>query len=150
MPKCVECRNRGEWEHRYGKLYMRCKAPKPPTTDFISRAEAHRDSPCDQYHPLKVGEHVRLYASQADMGKDLKAYPYLIGGVNVKGVKRNIDGCTYEVYGCRSRDTALDFLRCIPGSAIPPLHYVIVETPCGNVGKDINCLFDEDTGNPLA
>ncbi len=149
MPKCVECGNRGEWEQKCGQPYMKCKASKPPTTDFISLAEAQHDAPCDQYVPLEGGERVLLYRSQAAMAKDLKAHAYLINGVDLKGVKRTVRGCTYEVYGSRSRGTALDFLRRIPSNAIPPLYYVIVETPSGSVGKDANGLFDEDTGSPL-
>jgi len=151
MGKCVECEYRGEWEEHYGKLYMKCRAPEPPTRELISFEEAQGDSPCDQYLRLVAGEHQMLYRSEVDIGKALRlrAHAYLITGVKLKGQKRNFDGSTYEVYGCRSRNTALDFLRRIPGGAIPPLYYIIVETPYGNVGKDMDGMFDEQTQEKL-
>lgn len=65
----------------------------------------------------------------------------------------NIDKKTnnniYEVYFAPDKQTALAFLRTIPRNQIPGLYYVIVETPQGNFGKDMDGIFDEQTGQSL-
>jgi hypothetical protein len=72
-----------------------------------------------------------------------KCYAYIIDGVCVAGIDKKPNGNVYEVYKSGCRATAMKFLSAIPTSAIPPLHYVIVETPEGNVGKDVRGTFDE-------
>lgn len=72
-----------------------------------------------------------------------KCYAYIIEGVSVAGIDKKLNGNVYEVYKSDRRATAMSFLNAIPTSALPPLHYVIVETPEGNVGKDVKGTFDE-------
>lgn len=72
-----------------------------------------------------------------------KCYAYIIDGVSVAGIDKKVNGNVYEVYKSRSRANAMKFLGAIPTSVIPPLHYIIVETPEGNVGKDVRGTFDE-------
>lgn len=149
MSKCVECTHQGEWGEQQpgGELFMKCQAPKPPTTEFISLAEAERDMPCDEFSLLS-GTRYRVGA-KGDQRKDLKAYGWLVDGVSFKKKERTREGFTYEVYSASHRGRALDFLRGLPAGAIPPLYYVVVETPTGSVGRDEDGLFDEKTGAPL-
>ncbi len=149
MPKCIECTHQGEWGEQEpgGELFMKCQAPNPPTTQFISRAEAERQMPCDAFS-LLAGTHYSV-GSGADLHKELKAHRWLVDGVSFKAKQRTREGFTYEVYRASHRGRALDFLRGIPAAAIPPLYYVVVETPRGNVGRDEDGLFDEKTGAPL-
>jgi len=74
---------------------------------------------------------------------------HVVEGIQVVSVGTNANG-TYEVYRCSSRTTALQFLRSIPQDAIPPTYYVVVETPGGNLGKDLKGIFDESTGTPIS
>jgi hypothetical protein len=48
---------------------------------------------------------------------------------------------TYEVYKAPSKAVALEYLKT--KSVTKPLYYVIVETPEGNWGKDINGIYQE-------
>ena len=68
---------------------------------------------------------------------------YVIDGIRLAGIDRKQNGYVYEVYNADSRAQAVQFLRRIPIHEIPYLHYVIVETPEGNVGRDLNGMFDE-------
>ena len=72
-----------------------------------------------------------------------RCYPYIIAGVEVAGIDKKTNGRIYEVYRSQSRSTALSYLNGIPGGVIPESHYVVVETPQGNVGRDIAGLYDE-------
>ena len=74
---------------------------------------------------------------------------YKIAGVRASHLQEQTDGKIYEVYQAESRATALRFLSHIPASEIPPLFYVIAKTPQGNVGRDVNGLFDETTGEDI-
>jgi hypothetical protein len=72
-----------------------------------------------------------------------KCYGYITAGVEVAGFDKKDNGNVYEVYRSQSRATALSFLNAIPQGVLPERHYVIVETPQGNVGKDMLGVFDE-------
>jgi hypothetical protein len=72
-----------------------------------------------------------------------KCYGYIIAGVEVAGIDKKDNGNVYEVYRSQNRATALSFLNAIPQGVLPERHYVIVETPQGNVGKDMLGVFDE-------
>ena len=78
-----------------------------------------------------------------------KAFAYLVDGIRIVGLDRKHNGNIYEVYNCDSREAAIRFLRAVPAGAIPPLYYVVVETPHGNIGKDISGIFDEATGGSI-
>jgi hypothetical protein len=74
---------------------------------------------------------------------------YKIPGVAETSMEIQPDGKKYEVYTAKSKSLALEFLRGLPTDEIPSLYYVIVETPEGNVGKDLNGMFDEATGKNI-
>ena len=63
-----------------------------------------------------------------------------VEGVKFKE-KEVTDGNTYEVYVATNRTRALEFLRAIDVNE--ERRYVVVETPCGNFGKDLIMIFDE-------
>lgn len=67
----------------------------------------------------------------------------MLGGMKLVGLDKKDRGFVYEVYQSDSLDTAMQFLESIPVTDIPSLYYVIVETPAGNVGKDLKGMFDE-------
>jgi hypothetical protein len=50
----------------------------------------------------------------------------------------------YDVYEARNRKSALEALRLV--EVKEPLSYVIVETPEGNLGRDLVSIFDEASG----
>lgn len=64
-------------------------------------------------------------------------------GIQFVGTERQPDA-TYYVYRARSRSSALEFLRARPVKE--QLVYTIVETPEGNLGRDLICIFEEATG----
>lgn len=68
---------------------------------------------------------------------------YKIAGITPVSWEEMMDGRRYEVYRCNTRAVALKFLQSIPTTEIPRLFYIIVETPQGNVGKDLQGIFDE-------
>jgi hypothetical protein len=71
----------------------------------------------------------RLFDSQA-----------LPAGVKYKDKETN-NGNTYVVYTAANRSTALEFLR--QTEVKTEREYVIVETPEGNIGKDLIMIFEE-------
>jgi hypothetical protein len=124
----------------------------------LERQEPNRTPPIDRvsfgYKPQTASkEDMKIFVSEEDaktyLRKTCKFIDYMIEGIRVVGVDKKDRGCIYEVYNCNSRTTALQFLSAIPQSEIPPLYYVIVETPFGNLGKDLNGMFDESTGNSI-
>jgi hypothetical protein len=82
----------------------------------------------------ELDEHLRSVCKFVD---------YMIEGVRVVGLDTKTKGWIYEVYQSGSLDVALKFLEAIPINEIPETYYIIVETPFGNVGKDLNGIFDE-------
>jgi hypothetical protein len=72
-----------------------------------------------------------------------KFVDYMIEGVRLVCLDTKTKGWVYEVYQSDSLDLALKFLEAIPITEIPDTYYIIVETPSGNVGKDLNGMFDE-------
>ncbi|MFF2009615.1 hypothetical protein ACFVWY_11140 [Streptomyces sp. NPDC058195] len=54
---------------------------------------------------------------------------------------------TYHVYRGPDRAHALEFLRGTP--VMEPHVYVIVETPQGNLGRDLIYVFEESDGRPV-
>lgn len=72
-----------------------------------------------------------------------RCYGYLSAGVEVAGIDKKDNGWVYEVYTGQSRNSAIAFLQGIPNGCIPEGHYVIVETPQGNLGRDVLGMFDE-------
>jgi len=57
------------------------------------------------------------------------------------------DGNEYLVYVAATRSAAMSFLRSTPVKE--ERHYLIVETPGGNLGKDMIMIFDERTSEKL-
>ena len=89
-------------------------------------------------------QHVDAKDAPRELAKaGFKCYAYITAGVEVAGIDKKDNGMVYEVYRSQRRSTALSFLNAIPAGKIPDLHYVIVETPEGNVGKDVRGVFDE-------
>jgi hypothetical protein len=57
-------------------------------------------------------------------------------------VRKDVKGSnTYEIYKAPSKSVALEYLKTKP--VTKPLYYVIVETPEGNWGKDIDGIYQE-------
>ena len=57
------------------------------------------------------------------------------------------DGNEYLVYTAGTRSAAISFLRSTPVKE--ERHYLVVETPGGNLGKDMIMIFDEQTSEKL-
>lgn len=94
----------------------------------------------------------RLFDELQIFGKiktDCKFFTYLIKGVNFIGLHVNNDGKKYEIYQSNNKTSAFNFLKSIPKNIIPSLFYVIVETPEGNFGKDVDGVFNEKTGEEI-
>lgn len=72
-----------------------------------------------------------------------RCYAHIVPGVEVAGIDKKQNGRVYEIYRCSQRTTAVSFLKGIPEGVIPESHYVVVETPSGNVGKDTIGIYDE-------
>ncbi len=68
---------------------------------------------------------------------------YKIEGITPVSWEEMTDGRMYEVYRSNTKIKALEFLKSIPTAEIPRLFYIIVETPQGNLGKDMQGIFDE-------
>ena len=75
--------------------------------------------------------------------REFKFRKYKIEGITPISWEEMTDGRRYEVYRSNTRAKALEFLTNIPTNEIPPIFYIIVETPQGNVGKDTKGVFDE-------
>ncbi|MCP2283808.1 hypothetical protein APR04_002721 [Promicromonospora umidemergens] len=68
---------------------------------------------------------------------------------NVRLVGRDErERATYIIYSAARLAAALDFLRQTP--VTEEFVYLIVETPQGNIGRDLVYIFDESDGTPLA
>lgn len=65
-----------------------------------------------------------------------------VRGIDFKE-KEVTSGNTYEVYTGPSRSAAMEFLR--QTEVKEERHYVVVETPEGNVAKDLITIFNEGT-----
>jgi hypothetical protein len=66
------------------------------------------------------------------------------GKVAFVETQRQSDGYTYDIYRAATRAEALAFLR--DHEVKEECRYAIVETPQGNLGKDMVLIFDEKTG----
>ncbi len=75
--------------------------------------------------------------------REFKFRKYKIEGITPVSWEEMTDGRMYEVYRSNTRVKALEFLNSIPTAEIPRLFYIIVETPQGNMGKDMKGIFDE-------
>lgn len=138
------------WDYLKGRQ----SEPKPDDADR-STPSTSRDSrytPVDRVAP----DYQPQTSSEADRkvfktSRELDAYvrstckfvDYMIEGVRLVGLDTKKKGWIYEVYQSNSLDVALKFLEAIPVNEIPETYYIIVETPSGNVGKDLNGMFDE-------
>jgi hypothetical protein len=60
---------------------------------------------------------------------------------------KRVRGATYEVHRALNRKAALAFLR--ERDVKRELYYVVVETPAGNIGRDMIMIFDERTGERI-
>lgn len=71
---------------------------------------------------------------------------YVQGDVLLDRVEQRHQGphdFTYEMYSADSKAAAMRFLERIPTSQIPRQYYVVVETPEGNFGKDVDGVYEE-------
>lgn len=85
-----------------------------------------------------------IFTSRSDQWKFKK---YCENDVLVDRIERRHQGLhnfTYEIYHADSKHAATCFLQRIPISEIPKQHYVVVETSEGNLGKDIDGIYEED------
>lgn len=128
-----------DWFKRGGRTGS---TEEPGKTDFTEGPRLGPSHPDDVVAPPTF---------VTDVGKASVAGDYLVSGIRSDhfAKKRMDDGKVYEVWMGESRSAALTFLRGIPCEKIPGLYYIIVETPDGNFGKDINGMFDEDTGEDI-
>ena len=76
-------------------------------------------------------------------GEGFRCCAHIVPGVEVAGIDKKQNGRVYEIYRCGQRSTAVRFLKGIPAGTIPESHYVVVETPSGNVGRDSLGIYDE-------
>ena len=152
MPKCSECRYEGPYSVRDGQRavfvfpggveetemkYMRCQAPGGgPTQNPISIRESLVDQPCEFYQPKEKPTPRKGISSLLSRLFGRERHP----GVRFKG--KTVQGRnTYEVYAARTKDEALSFLRS--RSVADRLYYIVVETPEGNWGLDIDGIYQE-------
>ncbi len=70
-----------------------------------------------------------------------------LGDVRYLHSEKDSKGAVFHVHRARSRVEALDFLRQKP--VRENLVYLIVETPQGNVGRDVIHIFEEQNGKPI-
>ncbi len=50
----------------------------------------------------------------------------------------------YEIYRAKDKRAAMRFLARVPQADIEPRYYVVVETPEGEFGKDIDGIYQDD------
>jgi hypothetical protein len=50
----------------------------------------------------------------------------------------------YEIYRAADKRSAMRFLARVPQDNIEPRYYVVVETPEGEFGKDIDGIYQDD------
>jgi hypothetical protein len=151
MPKCAECRHEGPYNLTRGTFvivsggsatetpmkYMQCQAPEGVGTENpISQREALTDMPCRHYQPKEkpqpraglTGLFARVFEARAHAGVRFKE-------------KSQQEAKTYEVYSASSKDEAFAFLR---SKAVPQrLYYIVVETPEGSWGLDVDGIYQE-------
>lgn len=156
MAKCIECRYEGPYSFHTDQnvtfvlkggvaqdkmKYMKCQAPGGgPTQDPISFREAFTvDEPCDFFQPKEKPKPAKNDSSF------LSKLFGLLGGKkshDVKFKEKSKQGPhTYKIYVGQSKDSALEFLRS--QSVTKNFYYIIVETPDGNWGLDINGIYQE-------
>src|ERR1700686_3519635 len=101
-----------------------------------------------------IEDDFRLFATdeeaKAAIRKACRCIDYMIDGIRFSRLETRDEKYEYEIYKSPSRQTALRFLRSVPSHRIPTLYYVIVETPTGNIGRDIRGLFDESKGEEIS
>jgi len=128
---------------------------KKPQAEDTPAAEASPGVPFELQPTQTASKTTPVFVSSEDEKERLvretfKFADYRIEGVYAAGIDRKDTGYVYEVYKCQSYSTALQFLRSIPFSEIPSLYYIIVETPSGNIGKDVEVIFDEASGDTIS
>ena len=85
----------------------------------------------------KKGERKPVEESKEKPKVDVKAK-----GSTATYIRTDVQGQnTYEIYKAQSKSSALEFLKQKPVNK--PLYYIIVETPEGNWGKDIEGIYQE-------
>ena len=150
MPKCAECRYEGSYTTEYGG-HMECQAPGGgPTYQSgekkpISRREAALEYPCDFFQPKEKPLRAAARQRPLTQGGASSLLSRIFGGKQHPGVKfkeKAVKGRnTYEVYTAKTKDEALEFLR--GKSVSKKLHYIVVETPEGKWGLDIDGIYEE-------
>ena len=120
--------------------WQREEAHKPYNQKYVAGQDVEETPQAGEKGPV-------VTVSETD--EQFRFRQYKIAGVRASHLQEQTDGKIYEVYQAESRATALRFLSHIPASEIPPLFYVIAKTPQGNVGRDVNGLFDETTGEDI-
>jgi len=152
MPKCTKCHYEGPYSIYPGQKatwsslgeeettleYMRCQAPGGgPTQNPISLIESLIDQPCDFFQPKEKPKPQKGFFSFLSK---------LFGGKRHSGVKFKettvLEGRSlFEVYVAGTKDEALEFLRS--KSVTEKLYYIVVETPEGNWGLDIDGIYQD-------
>ena len=64
-------------------------------------------------------------------------------GISFSRINKGGEGRVYELYSADTKTLAMRFIRAIPAHRIPPLYYIVVETPEGNFGVDCECIYIE-------
>ena len=117
--------------------YMQCQAPGAGATQNpISQREALMDTPCGYYLPKEkpkppagpAGLFARLLGDRAHARVRFKK-------------KSQQRANTYEFNSARSKDEAFTFLRS--KTVLPRLYYIVVETPEGSWGLDVDGIYQE-------
>ena len=78
---------------------------------------------------------------------DFRFKYYCQNDVVISRVERRHQGVNnyvYEMYSANSKEKAMNFLNRIPTSEIPPQFYIVVETPEGEWGKDIDGIYQDN------
>lgn len=125
-------------------------APSDPRTSSgdVSTRYVPIDRVGPDYQPQTTSQtQPKVFATKRELDAYVRSVckfiDYMVEGVSLVGLDTKAKGYVYEVYRGDSLDVAMQFLESIPLEEIPELHYIIVETPFGNVGKDLKGMFDE-------
>lgn len=116
---------------------MNCQAPgEGPTKDPISFREAMQDMPYEFFKPKEKPQPQKgVSGSQSKLFGAKKYSKIKFKGKETQGIN------TYEAYTAKTKNEAIDFLKT--KTLTKKLCYIVIETPQGNWGLDINGIYQE-------